>query len=194
MSDFWARRKAAVEAEAERETRDRLEAEAAAQDAALAEHSDEELLAEAGQPVPEELQSAEDVQEFLKSALPQRLKTRAMRRLWRLNPVLANLDGLVDYGEDYTDAATVIENLQTTYQVGKGMLAALQAPEVEPVEPVDEAEEDAPLTEPAEPELVAAAPVDLPDPDPRFEELEDAPAIVAGRRMHFRFDAGEGLT
>ena len=32
MSDFWARRKAAVEAEAERETRDRLEAEAAAQE------------------------------------------------------------------------------------------------------------------------------------------------------------------
>ena len=36
--------------------------------------------------------------------------------------MLANLDGLIEYGEDYTDKATVIENLQTTYQVGKGML------------------------------------------------------------------------
>jgi len=28
---------------------------------------------------------------------------------------------LLDYGEDFTDSATVIENLQTAYQVGKGM-------------------------------------------------------------------------
>ena len=43
----------------------------------------------------------------------------ALRRLWKVNPVLANVDGLVEYGEDFTDSATVVENLQTTYQVGK---------------------------------------------------------------------------
>ena len=43
-----------------------------------------------------------------------------------MNPTLANLDGLIDYGEDYTDAATVIENMQTAYEVGKGMLAHVE--------------------------------------------------------------------
>ena len=40
--------------------------------------------------------------------------------------MLANVDGLVDYGEDFTDAALVVENLQTAYQVGKGMLAHVE--------------------------------------------------------------------
>ena len=124
--DFWSQRRAGVEAEAELETRAALAAEAKQRDAALAERSDEEILAELDLPEPEALESAEAVRTFLKSAVPQRLKTRALRRLWRLNPVLANLDGLVEYGEDYTDAATVIENIQTAYQVGKGMLARFE--------------------------------------------------------------------
>ncbi len=55
--------------------------------------------------------------------MPERIRRRALRKLWGLNPVLANLDGLVDYAEDYTDAATVVDNLQTVYKIGKGMLA-----------------------------------------------------------------------
>ena len=43
-----------------------------------------------------------------------------MRAFWKTNPVLANIDGLDEYCDDYTDAATVIENLQTIYEVGKG--------------------------------------------------------------------------
>ena len=55
-------------------------------------------------------------------AVPDRIRRRALRRLWLSNPALANLDGLLDYGEDFTDSATVVENIQTAYQVGKGML------------------------------------------------------------------------
>ena len=33
---------------------------------------------------------------------------------------------LVDYGEDFTDAAMAVENIQTAYQVGKGMLKHVQ--------------------------------------------------------------------
>ncbi len=119
-------------------------AERQAHEQALAERPDEELLAEAGMPEPESLTTAEEVQAFLKTALPQRLKTRALRRLWRLNPVLANLDGLVDYGEDYTDATRVIENMQTVYQVGKGMFDKFADPDPEPEEEplVAEAPED----------------------------------------------------
>lgn len=122
MSDFWQRRKAQVQKEqlAEQQA---VEAQLARQEEArLAEKTDEELLADAGLPEPEVLDSPERVREFLQSALPQRLKTRALRRLWQLNPIFAQLDGLVDYGEDFTDSARVIENMQTAYVVGKGML------------------------------------------------------------------------
>ena len=45
-----------------------------------------------------------------------------MRRLWRINPLFGIVDEMVEYGEDYTDAATVIDGMQTAYQVGKGYL------------------------------------------------------------------------
>ena len=127
MSDFWQRRKAQVQKEqlAEQQA---VEAQLARQEEArLAEKTDEELLADAGLPEPEVLDSPERVREFLQSALPQRLKTRALRRLWQLNPIFAQLDGLVDYGEDFTDSARVIENMQTAYVVGKGMLTRFDA-------------------------------------------------------------------
>ena len=57
----------------------------------------------------------------MSKTVPDRLRRRALRCLWLANPALANLDGLIDYGEDFTDSATVIENMQTAYQVGKGM-------------------------------------------------------------------------
>lgn len=126
MSDFWQRRKAEVQKEqlAEQQA---IEAQLAREhEAKLAEKTDEELLADAGLPEPEVLDSPEQVREFLQSALPQRLKTRALRRLWRLNPIFAQLDGLVDYGEDFTDSARVIENMQTAYVVGKGMLTRFE--------------------------------------------------------------------
>lgn len=58
---------------------------------------------------------------FLQKGIPQELKQRALRRLWRLNPIFANLDGLNDYDDDFTDAALVVKNLKTLYEVGKGM-------------------------------------------------------------------------
>jgi hypothetical protein len=63
----------------------------------------------------------DDFSAFMSKTVPDRLRRRALRRLWLANPALANLDGLLDYGEDFTDSATVIENMQTAYQVGKGM-------------------------------------------------------------------------
>ncbi len=126
MSEFWTNRRAAVarEEEAERVKLETLRREEA--DAKVAEKSDEELLDELGLPDPDQMDEGSDFKVFLQDAVPARLRSRALRRLWRVNPVLANLDGLLEYGEDYTDAATVIENLQSTYQVGKGMLAHIE--------------------------------------------------------------------
>ena len=52
--------------------------------------------------------------------VPEHIRARALRAFWKTNPVLANIDGLDEYCDDYTDAAMVIENLQTIYEVGKG--------------------------------------------------------------------------
>ncbi|MBP0484750.1 DUF3306 domain-containing protein [Sagittula salina] len=121
MSSFWERRKAAVAAENRAEAEAREAAERQAAEDALAETPDAKLLEEAGLPEPEKIESIDQLQAFLKSALPQRLKTRALRHHWGSNPVLANLDGLLEYGEDYTDAARCVPDMKTLYQVGKGM-------------------------------------------------------------------------
>lgn len=124
--DFWSRRKAAVAAEQEAEQR-AVVAQSEADDLAEREtRPDAEILAELDLPDPDDLQAGDDITGFMSKAVPERLRQRALRRLWRLNPVLANVDGLVDYGEDFTDAAVIMDGMQTTYQVGKGMLAHVQ--------------------------------------------------------------------
>ena len=186
--DFWSRRRAGVAAEAEGEEAQELADVAATEEAQLAARTDEEILAELDLPEPEALESPDQVRDFLNSAVPQRLKTRALRRLWRLNPVLANIDGLVDYGEDYTDAAMIIENMQTVYQVGKGMLTAFveeededtDAPEADAVEDIATAAEDQDPEETEPPVIVAATPDPLPEPD-------TAPVAMPQRRMRFAF-------
>lgn len=93
------------------------------------ERTDEEILAELGLPDPDDLTLGDDFTGFMSKAVPDRLRRRALRQLWRANPVLANVDGLVEYGEDYTDSAMVVENLQTLYQVGKGMFVETEEPD-----------------------------------------------------------------
>jgi hypothetical protein len=119
--NFWSRRMADVKAEEKAELAAK-EAEAIAQEMAVQEQKqDDELLAELKLPDPDTMKMGDDFSAFLSKAVPERLRRRALRKLWLSNPVLANLDGLIDYGEDYTDAATVVENMQTSYQVGKGL-------------------------------------------------------------------------
>ena len=66
---------------------------------------------------------------FFDGRVPDRLRQLAMRRIWRLNPLFRFADEMVEYGEDFTDAATVIPNMQTAYKVGKGYLDKLLAEE-----------------------------------------------------------------
>ncbi|WP_319546975.1 DUF3306 domain-containing protein [Ruegeria conchae] len=187
--DFWSRRKAAVQAETEAEALAAEEQIITTRQVELEERSDAEILSEFDLPDPDTLQAGDDVSGFMAKAVPDRLRRRALRRLWRLNPVLANVDGLVDYGEDYTDAACVIENLQTAYQVGKGMLAHVEVlaaeaeeqecdPETDTLDVIEAREEPAKAEEPApEPMIVA----DVEEP----EKLEVPPAP---RRMKFEFE------
>ena len=82
--------------------------------------SDQELLEKYELPDPEDLADESDLTQFLDGDLPERLRQMALRRLWRLNPLFGHVCDMVEYGEDYTDAATVMEGMQTAYQVGKG--------------------------------------------------------------------------
>mgnify|MGYP007000357031 len=75
------------------------------------------------------------------------LRQMALRRLWRINPFFGFVDEMVEYGEDYTDAATVIEGMQTAYQAGKGYLQKVLSPEEEAAEQAKLAAEEAPSAE-----------------------------------------------
>lgn len=178
-TDFWSRRKAAVRAEqeAEQQAAERL---APAAEAPL---DDASLLEQLGLPDPEALGPGDDFAAFMAEAVPQHLRRLALRRLWVSNPVLANLDGLVDYAEDYTDAATVIPGMQTAYEVGKGMArhveALLAEAEEAPAAPVEaESAEEMliPVEEedslPTEDAPLAAAEPDAPEMRPRHMRFE----------------------
>ena len=120
--NFWSRRREAVRAEVEAEEATQLASSEAKDRAELEESSDEEILAKLDLPDPDSMEAGDDFSKFMARAVPDRIRRRALRKLWLSNPLLANVDGLVDYGEDFTDKAMVVENLQTAYQVGKGML------------------------------------------------------------------------
>ena len=52
----------------------------------------------------ESLTYESDFTVFLAKGVPQALRSRALKKLWRSNPVLANLDGLNDHDLDYRQA------------------------------------------------------------------------------------------
>ena len=82
--------------------------------------SDEEILSILELPEPDTLKLGDTVEKFMDNRVPERIRARALRAFWKTNPLLANIDGLDEYCDDYTDAAMVVENLQTIYEVGKG--------------------------------------------------------------------------
>lgn len=194
--DFWSRRKAAVQAEQEAEQRAADAAVEAQREAELAERPDEEILEELGLPDPDTLGPGDDFKVFLTQAVPARIRSRALRRLWISNPVLANIDGLVDYGEDFTDASRVMEGLQTAYQVGKGMTRHIEemARQAEADLAADEAGAEDPEDTPEEQlaDTATAAPEATPEPPAVAEaEMAEAPEDdiqPVRRRMRFSFE------
>ena len=155
----WAKRKA--EARKPHQAGDDLHAsaeeEAEAQATTLPETEEDEALSDEALcekyelPHPEQCEQPEQLDEYFKKPLPDRLKQLAMRRMWRINPLFRFADEMVEYGENYTDAATVIPDMQTAYQVGKGYLEKLLKEQEE-----KEAAEAAQALELAETEKISA--------------------------------------
>ena len=206
-SDFWARRKAAVAAEAEAESRAVAQAEAAAEQASLEDRTEAEILEELNLPDPDTLEQGDDFSAFLAKAVPERIRRRALRKLWLSNPILANVDELVDYGEDFTDKAMVVEGMQTAYQVGKGMLKHLTHEDTDQDRDHDEGQN------PDQPEVETAASSEGGSegdaPDMPLEHIapatasralvapptkDDTPAQPRRRRLRFEFAGKPGAT
>lgn len=173
---------------------------------AVSEKSDAEVLEDLGLPDPDGLVKGDDFRAFLRTGVPARLRSRALRRLWLSDPVLANLDGLNDYDQDFTDKATVLTNLKTVYRIGKGYMRDPEKPEETPhpsskqvaeapAEPdAEEAAAEAVDVSPAlRPAAEDKAPPDREDPDAADPELvppTTAEPVLQAHRMRFRFDAG----
>ena len=184
----WSRRKRAVADEPDAVVD--AAPEAVAGPAEIPEKTDAEVMLELGLPEPDAMKAGDDFSAFMARAVPQRLRERALRRLWVSDPVLANLDGLVDYAEDYTDAATVVPGMKTAYKVGRGFLD-----DVEKIasEPEAEAEAEIVATEPVvdedDPEAGAqlAAVEDPVEPEPPARiSGHTGPEITLRGRMRFR--------
>jgi hypothetical protein len=166
----WSRRKA----EARR---------TAAQDASEREQAPERPPAPAPEPAEpgridprdlpdiESLTAESDFTVFMKKGVPPELRQQALRKLWRSNPVLANLDGLLEYGEDYTHIGRGGMSVRTAYQVGRGFVRKLE--EIaggEPAEPA-KASPEAPEAVP----LVEGCPGAETEPPPAAEAAREGP-------------------
>ena len=124
----WSRRKAAARRRADEP--DQVEA-ATATPAAPPPPPEAEPDAVPELPDPDTLGANSDFRAFMARGVPTDLRGRALRRLWRVNPIINSLDGLDDHyvTQDFTDAARVVPDLRTVYRVGKGMIDALARPD-----------------------------------------------------------------
>ena len=99
-----------------------LDPEAEAGDDADAAVDSEEIPPEIADIDIDSLDYNSDFTVFMKDNVPEVIRRRALRQLWRSNPILANVDGLNDYDDDFTDAALVVKGLKSAYKIGKGYL------------------------------------------------------------------------
>lgn len=77
----------------------------------------------------ETLDKDSDFTPFLGAGVPDELRRLALRKLWASDPVLANLDGLNDYDEDFSTVGMIARTVATLFKPGEGM----PEPAAEPV-------------------------------------------------------------
>ncbi|GAB4393881.1 MAG: hypothetical protein Tsb0032_14960 [Kiloniellaceae bacterium] len=161
----WSERKRAVEAE-ERSEEPRDAVPAAADPNAVQQGAggDEDARVDlADLPDVDSLEAGADFSAFMKEGVPASLQRRALRRLWQVDPAFQEICMLDDYNLDYTDAAMVVPNLKTFFQVGRGMVL-----------PEDEAAAE------AGPDEAEASAASLPTSAPTLETAENPAPAAAG--------------
>jgi Protein of unknown function (DUF3306) len=135
------------------------------------------------------LTAESDFTVFMRKGVPPELRQQALRKLWRSSPVLANLDGLLEYGEDYTHIGRGGTSVQTAYQVGRGFVRKLK--EIAGAEPAAPAEASAEALEgeraPIEPEAETKPPAagepegDRPIAAPPMDRAADHASVSSSR-------------
>jgi hypothetical protein len=201
----WSARKRAAREEAERPPEAEPLESAHPQDAPpdvptlteaeAAELTDAEALERLALPDPATLEHGADFRAFLRAGVPKRLQRLALRRLWAVSPGGAALDGLVDYAEDFTDAAVAVERIADSYEVGKGLRAHVEAlaRKAEAEEAGEAAEDDRETPAPSEDESAPRiadenAQEENAEPVSEMAVRHTAPAPVKARKMAFRFE------
>jgi hypothetical protein len=126
----WSRRKAQARHADETVTEDPGVA-ADAEPAALGQTSEPAP----GEPAPvapedlpdiESLDAGSDFSAFMRPGVPGDLRAQALRKLWRSDPIFSKLDGLVEYGEDYTIQSWPKGMIRTAYQIGRGFVTEIE--------------------------------------------------------------------
>jgi hypothetical protein len=182
----WSRRKVEARSPAP------APAEAASDAAEPALASPEQTLASpeqtpepgAGAPAPidpkdlpdiESLDASSDFTVFMRPGVPEHLRTLALRKLWRSDPIFSKLDGMVEYGEDYTIQSWPKGVIKTAYRIGRGFVD-----ELEKLAEADaqSATSEGPLTGPepeSGPARIAAAPAEPAPPEPAAPRESGSP-------------------
>ena len=178
---FFERRRAGLLAERRAEAAEVDVPEVVAEGPDLEAMSDADILDLLELPDPDTMKAGDNFAAFMAKAVPLHLRNRALRKLWRSDPVLACLDGLNDYDADYLTGSTGQGVIQTTYQVGKGLLAHVEKLAADVVDEAEEVRTDEDGTAPA-PEAEEVAPVAVAAAE------EEAPPALPPRRMRFAFE------
>ena len=146
------------------------------------------LLAQLNLPLPESLKSGDDFSVFMRAGVPEFLRKRALRVLWKSNPVLANLDGLNDYDDDFRSPELTQKVLATAYKVGRGLLS--DKPSSEILQDNDKKEQQpAPPAMPSEPAAERSERVltDTVPPEPDDVETDEAGENFSFNPKRMRF-------
>lgn len=107
----WSRRKAAARTRTANASTARDESSTSAPVETERAPESHQVSVTAGEPAtevlpdPEHMDGSADFSVFLRDGIAPALRRAALRRLWTLDPVFSYQDGLVEYGEDFTDTA-----------------------------------------------------------------------------------------
>ncbi|MGI9357691.1 MAG: DUF3306 domain-containing protein [Rhizobiaceae bacterium] len=147
----------------------------------------------------ETLDEESDFSVFMKDGVPTQLKKQAMASLWRTSPVFANVDGLVDYDDDFGSSDLVMKTFKSAYQAGRGYLEMFKEKDAqeEGGDAVEEATEDTRPESPADTkeELIEGAGIEGADaaqadePQEELEIVEEDPAPRVSLRRRLELDA-----
>lgn len=152
------------------------------------ELTEEEQAAVADLPPVESLTKESDFTPFLQAGVPDFIKRKALRVLWRSDPFFNFRDGMNEYDEDYNVIHRVITELTGNYQVGRGHLSEEELRKMTPErarkafgmdddEEAAEEESEAAATD-SRSETETISPADDPETRPESDEMADAEADV----------------